>query len=79
MLASQSMVDAVPVTIVGSREVLMPQTYHVRGGVVEVTVGKPIPSEGMGASELANKVRHEILVRFENGKTLDRHSYALSR
>src|SRR5688572_21431899 len=42
MLASQSMVDAVPITIVGSREVLVPQTYHVRGGVVEVSVGKPI-------------------------------------
>jgi 1-acyl-sn-glycerol-3-phosphate acyltransferase len=79
LLASQSMVDAVPITIVGSRAVLKPRTYHVRGGVVEVSVGKPIVSDGLGASELASKVRHEILVRFENGKTLDRHSYSVSR
>jgi 1-acyl-sn-glycerol-3-phosphate acyltransferase len=79
MLASQSMVDVVPVTIVGSRQVLMPRTYHVRKGSVEVSVGKPIPSHGLASSELANKVRQEILIRFEHGKTVDRHSYALSR
>ena len=77
MLASQSMVDAVPVTIVGSRQVLMPRTYHVRSGVVEVSIGKPIASGGQVPSELAEKVRQAILTRFENGKTLDRHSYAL--
>jgi 1-acyl-sn-glycerol-3-phosphate acyltransferase len=77
MLASQSMVDAVPVTIVGSRQVLMPKTYHVRSGVVEVSIGKPIASEGQAPTALAEKVRQAIITRFENGKTLDRHSYAL--
>ena len=77
MLASQSMVDAVPVTIVGSRQVLMPKTYHVRSGVVEVSIGKPIASEGLAPTALAEKVRQAIITRFENGKTLDRHSYAL--
>ena len=79
MLATQSMVDAVPVTIRGSREVLVPRTYHVRGGVVEVSIGKPIPSRGHNATELANTVRQEIVRKFENGKTLGRHSYAVSR
>jgi 1-acyl-sn-glycerol-3-phosphate acyltransferase len=78
MLASQSMVDAVPVTIRGSREVLMPQTYHVRRGFVEVSIGKPIPSQGMAPAELAKIVRQEIVSRFENGKTMDRHSYTFS-
>jgi 1-acyl-sn-glycerol-3-phosphate acyltransferase len=77
MLASQSMVDAVPVTIVGSRRVLKPKTYHVRSGVVEVSIGKPISSGGQAPSELAQRVRQAIVARFEYGKTLDRHSYAL--
>jgi 1-acyl-sn-glycerol-3-phosphate acyltransferase len=79
MLATQSMVAVAPITIRGSREVLMPQTYHVRGGLVEVSIGKPITSEGRGANELAKIIRDEIVCRFENGKTMDRHSYAFSR
>ena len=79
MLASQSDVDAVPIAITGSRKVLAPRTYHVRGGPVEVFVGTPIASEGLAPAALANKVREEIIVRFENGKTMDWHSYSLSR
>jgi 1-acyl-sn-glycerol-3-phosphate acyltransferase len=72
-------VPVVPVTICGSRAVLMPKTYHVRGGPVEVIIGEPISSEGVSVSELANRVREEILTTFNHGKTLDRNSYSLSR
>jgi 1-acyl-sn-glycerol-3-phosphate acyltransferase len=79
MLATQAMVDVVPVTIRGSRQVLEPQTYHVRSGIVEVSIGTPIASSGIAPGDLASRVRDEILRRFDNGKTLDRHSYAISR
>jgi 1-acyl-sn-glycerol-3-phosphate acyltransferase len=80
MLATRSDAAAVPITITGSRAVLPPKTYHVRGGVVEVTVGKPIASHGLSATELANRVREEIVANFNNHeKTVDRNTYSLSR
>ena len=81
MLATRSETDAVPITISGSRAVLAPRTYYVRGGAVEVTVGKPIGSRGVSATELANRVREEILATFDFNyeKTLDRNTYSLSR
>ena len=79
MLATYSKAEVVPMTIRGSRAVLVPKTYHVRGGAVEVIVGEPIPSEDVPAAELANRVREEILATFNYGKTLDRNSYSLSR
>jgi 1-acyl-sn-glycerol-3-phosphate acyltransferase len=79
MLATKSDAAAVPVTIRGSRAVLVPATYHVRGGFVDVVVGDPIPSEGVLPAELANRVREEIVATFNHGKTLDRNSYSLSR
>jgi 1-acyl-sn-glycerol-3-phosphate acyltransferase len=78
MLAARSEAEVVPVTIRGSRAVLLPKTYHVRGGVVEVIVGKPVSSQGVSTSELANRVRGEILTTFKHGQTLDRNSYSLS-
>jgi 1-acyl-sn-glycerol-3-phosphate acyltransferase len=82
MLASRSMAQIVPVTIRGSRRILVPGTYHVRGGMVDVIVGRPISPEGLSHSELASRVRDEIVAAFESGKnekTPDRRSYALSR
>jgi len=79
MLASKSDAEVVPITIRGSRAVLMPKTYHVRRGNVEVIVGRPISSQGLAVSELANRVREEVLMTFKYGKTLDRNSYSLSR
>ena len=79
MLAAKADAEVVPVTIRGSRSVLVPKTYHVRRGVVEVIVGKPIGSSGVSTAELANRVREEVLMTFKNGKTLDRNSYSLSR
>src|SRR5437867_11462358 len=79
MLAVKANAAAVPVTIRGSRSVLVPKTSHVRGGSVEVIVGKPVPAEGLSSNDLANRVREEIVGTFNYGKTLDRNSYSLSR
>jgi 1-acyl-sn-glycerol-3-phosphate acyltransferase len=77
MLAAKADAEVVPVTIRGSRAVLVPKTYHVRGGVVEVILGKPIGSQGVSTSELANRTREQVLLTFNHGKTLDRNSYSL--
>lgn len=66
LLATRSGVEAVPVTICGSREVLLPRTYHVRGGNVEVKIGQPISSEGLTNSDLAKIVRDEMVSAFEH-------------
>jgi len=82
MLATRSKAEAVPVTICGSRRVLRPQTYHVRGGVVQVTIGPPIRPDGLSQTELADRVREEITAAFRGAeryeKTMDRHSHAIS-
>lgn len=63
-LATKSAADVVPVTIRGSRRVLLPKTFHVRSGNVEVVIGRPIPSEGSTNADLANMVRQEMLAAF---------------
>jgi len=70
MLAVRSNAELVPVTIRGSRAILAPATYHVRGGTVEIIIGEPIPAAGVSTSELANRVRDEVLAAFLNGCAL---------
>jgi 1-acyl-sn-glycerol-3-phosphate acyltransferase len=79
VLAEQSHAALVPVTILGSRAVLVPKTYHVRGGQIEVVLGSAIPAEGASPKELTARVREEIVATFENGQTLDRNTHTLSR
>jgi 1-acyl-sn-glycerol-3-phosphate acyltransferase len=79
MLAARSEAEVVPIAIRGSRAVLLPKTYHVRSGDVEVLVGRPLSSAGVSTGELANRVRDEVVAMFKHGKTLDRNSYSLSR
>jgi 1-acyl-sn-glycerol-3-phosphate acyltransferase len=78
LLATMSNADIVPVTIRGSRAILVPKTYHLHGGTVEIMIGEAIPSGGVSATELASRVRDEVLATFY-GKTLDRNSYPVSR
>jgi 1-acyl-sn-glycerol-3-phosphate acyltransferase len=59
------MAPAVPIAIRGSRRVLPPKTRLIRGGEVEVSIGAPILPEGLAPAELAEKVRTEIVARFE--------------
>ena len=68
LLATQADVDVVPVTIRGSRHVLTPKTYHVRGGTVQVILGKPRASGNLQPAELASLIRGEIVRTFDNGK-----------
>jgi 1-acyl-sn-glycerol-3-phosphate acyltransferase len=79
VLAEQSQAEVVPVTIRGSRAVLVPKTYHVRGGAVEVTLGNPISAKDSSSPELNARVRAEILTTFEHGKALDRNTDKISR
>jgi 1-acyl-sn-glycerol-3-phosphate acyltransferase len=84
MLATRSSAAVTPVTIRGSRAVLTPKTWYVRGGPVTVSVGKPISSEGVTAAELAKRVRDEIAAVFysqsnNDAKAMDRSSRTLSR
>jgi 1-acyl-sn-glycerol-3-phosphate acyltransferase len=80
MLATRSGAAAVPIAIRGSRQVLKPNTYHVRNGLVEVRIGRPISPEGVSNVALAQVVRNEIVTLFEGRKheqTVDRYSGAL--
>jgi 1-acyl-sn-glycerol-3-phosphate acyltransferase len=79
MLATRSNAELVPVTIRGSRAILPPKTYHTRGGTVEIVVGEPVPSANAPISELANRLRNEVLATFNYEKTLDRNTHSLSR
>ena len=64
MLATRSAAAAVPITIIGSRRILVPKTYYVHSGVVEVKIGIPVSPEGLSNSELAKRVRDEIVGTF---------------
>ncbi len=79
MLATSPNAEAVPVTIRGSVLCSDRRPIMYGAGRWKLLLGKPIPSEGVSAAELANRVREEILTTFNHGKTLDRNSYSLSR
>lgn len=79
VLAERSQAEAIPVTIRGSRAVLVPRTYHVKGGPVEVVLGRPVSTQTYKLRELTTRVRKEIIEVFENGKTLDRNTHTISR
>jgi 1-acyl-sn-glycerol-3-phosphate acyltransferase len=79
LLATKSHAAVAPVTIRGSRAVLVPKTYHIHSGDVEVIVGEPVLSQDISANELALRVHEEIQTTFKYGKTLDRNSYSVSR
>jgi len=67
VLATQSLVDVIPVTIRGSRRVLVPKTRYVRSGKVEVIIGAPIPSRGLSSDALAARTREIMLAVFSAG------------
>jgi len=67
VLATQAAVDVIPVTVRGSRQVLVPDTYHVKSGNVEVIIGPPISSRDLSADELAARTYTQIIAVFNNG------------
>jgi len=64
VLATHSMIDVVPVTIRGSRQVLVPKTYQIRSGNVEVIIDPPISSYDLSANDLAARTYETMLQRF---------------
>lgn len=70
-LAILSGVPVVPITLNGSRDVLKPDSYHIRAGLVEMIVHPPIPTHGLNIQDvesLAKRVREQILTRFRPSK-----------
>ncbi len=66
-LAIRAGVPLVPITLNGTRDVLKPDTYHVRPGKTELIIHPPIPTQGMttkDADALSQQVREKILSRF---------------
>ncbi len=66
-LAILAGVPIVPITLNGTRQVLKPDTYHVRGGQIEMIVHPPIPTSGLtvkDADALRERVRAQVASRF---------------
>lgn len=66
LLAVLSGVPVVPITLNGTRAVLVPDTYHVRAGQTEMIVHPPISTKGLTKDDvdaLAEKVRKQIASR----------------
>lgn len=65
-LAILSGAPIVPITLQGTRDVLKPDTYHVRGGHAEMIVHQPISTSGLTLADvdaLSARVREQILSR----------------
>jgi 1-acyl-sn-glycerol-3-phosphate acyltransferase len=63
-LAILSGVPVVPITLVGSREVLRPDSLHIRPGYVRVIVHKAISTVGLtvhDVNDLSRRVREQIV------------------
>ncbi|HEU0120433.1 MAG TPA: lysophospholipid acyltransferase family protein [Bryobacteraceae bacterium] len=63
IIGIKSGVPIVPFGLVGTRDVLPMHGVAIRGGVVRVHVGKPIPTEGLvfkNKTELTERVRNEV-------------------
>jgi 1-acyl-sn-glycerol-3-phosphate acyltransferase len=63
LLAILSGVPVVPITLNGTRDVLVPDTYHVRAGQTEMIVHPPISTKGLTKDDvdaLADRVRKQI-------------------
>ena len=62
-LAIEAQVPVVPIGIRGSREALRPGSLLIRGGVVQIEIGKPIPTDGLTARDqeaLSRRVEQAI-------------------
>jgi len=50
-LAIQAQIPVVPVAIHGSRDVLPPGSLFIRGGIIRIAIGAPIPTAGLSAQD----------------------------
>ena len=53
-LAIKAHADIIPLAIVGTYEILPMNTFHIRPGRIELVVGNPISTEGMGLHDIEN-------------------------
>lgn len=66
-LAIRAGVPIVPITLNGTRDVLKPDTFHVRPGLTQVIAHPPIPTAGLTLEDigaLSERVRKQILSRY---------------
>jgi 1-acyl-sn-glycerol-3-phosphate acyltransferase len=62
-IAIKAQVDVVPVALVGTYEILPMKHFHIRPGKIQMVVGEPISTSGMGLHDmevLANRVQRAI-------------------
>ena len=67
-LAILSGVPVVPITLIGSRQVLEPHSLHIHAGCVRVIIHKPISTAGLtvhDAGDLSKRVREVIVSGLE--------------
>jgi len=70
-LAILSGVPVVPITLIGSRQVLEPDSLHIRAGRVRVIIHKAISTAGLtihDASDISRRVREQIVSGLEATK-----------
>jgi 1-acyl-sn-glycerol-3-phosphate acyltransferase len=70
LLAIKAGVPVVPMAIRGTRECLLPDTLVVRSGTATLTIGKPIPTEGMTHRDAARlaKMTQDCIAGMEERK-----------
>lgn len=66
-LAIKAQVDIVPITLVGTYELLPMDTYHIKPRPLEMRVGEPISTEGLtlrNLEDVSAKVQRAVEVRY---------------
>ncbi len=65
LLASKTKVPVIPVTINGAAKILPKKSLNLKGGLLEIVFGEPVPTEHIQTKndelELMDKVRNEII------------------
>lgn len=73
LLAIKAGVPVVPITVNGTRGILMLHSWHIRPGRVEMIIHPPISTEGMhshSAEELSGRVRAAIAAAFDEAPAM---------
>jgi 1-acyl-sn-glycerol-3-phosphate acyltransferase len=69
-LAIQTGVPVVPIAVQGTAAILPRNTFSMRPGIVRLTIGKPIPTQGLGRQDrdaLTNRIQDAVLLQQSGG------------